>query len=72
MKEKIIQLRKVNFISMIFTPLLFLACMLPYAVLTNENIKENFSWFTLIFLAVGGISRLCYSRNNSCGLLRSI
>lgn len=52
MKEKIIELKKVTRFSLIFTPSVFICCMLPYVVLTSENIKENFTIITLLLLII--------------------
>lgn len=41
MKEKIIDLKKVNLFSALFTPVVFITSMLPYAAWTSENFKEK-------------------------------
>lgn len=54
MKEKTLDLKKVNLFSVLFVPIFFIAAMLPYAAWTSENIKEGFSLtvFIAIMLAV--------------------
>lgn len=55
MKEKIIDLKKVNLFSALFTPVVFITSMLPYAAWTSENFKENFTIITFLFLIIAMI-----------------
>lgn len=55
MKEKILDLKKVNIISMFLSPAIFIAFMIPYALFTTVSIKENFTLWTLFFIIIGSV-----------------
>lgn len=58
MKEKTIDLKKVNLISVLFVPVIFITAVLPYAAWTSENIKESFSitvFITIMVAVIPGI-----------------
>lgn len=76
MKEKNIELNKVNLIGTFFTILVFTANLVPYAAYTSENFKNNLTINTFLILGVASIAGIvihelihgiCFARFNETG-----